>query len=261
MKPVLLAQLSDLHLGADWEGVDPAPRLEQVIEAVRSLPNPVDAVVVTGDLTADGGDEDSLLARRLLDRFDVPVHVLPGNHDLRASLRRAFELPGEGDDPIDYTVEVGELRVVVLDSIVPGHDHGAFRAERLAWLDEELGKHREQPTILAMHHPPLPTGVPEWDGINLSVSEREALATVVARHPQLRAIVGGHLHRVVSAALAGCPVLAAPSTYLQLRPNFAPSDFEGEEVVWTDPPGFALHVLRDDELSSQVEMLGPSHGG
>lgn len=261
MKPVLLAQLSDPHLGADWEGVDPAPRLEQVIEAVRSLPNPVEAVVVTGDLTADGGEVDSLLARRLLDGFDVPVHVLPGNHDLRGSLRRAFELPGEGDDPIDYSADIGELRLVVLDSIVPGHDHGAFRAEQLAWLDEELGKHRERPTILAMHHPPLPTGVPEWDGINLSVSEREALAAIVARHPQLRAIVGGHLHRVASSALGGCPVLAAPSTYLQLRPNYTPSDFEGEEVVWTDPPGFALHVLHDGELSSQVELLGPAHGG
>jgi Icc protein len=101
MKPVLLAQLSDLHLGARWEGVDPQPRLERVIEAVRSLPNPVDAVVVSGDLTAAGSEEDSLAARRLLDRFEVPVHVLPGNHDLRASLRRAFELPGEGDEPVD----------------------------------------------------------------------------------------------------------------------------------------------------------------
>jgi 3',5'-cyclic AMP phosphodiesterase CpdA len=261
MKPVLLAQLSDLHLGADWEGVDPVPRLEAVIAAVRALPNPVDAVVVSGDLTADGGDEDSLHARRLLDRFDVPVHVLPGNHDLRASLRGAFELPGEDDDPIDYSADVGDLRLVVLDSIVPGHDHGAFRPEQMAWLDEELTRHRERPTVLAIHHPPLSTGVPEWDGINLSVSEREALAAVVARHPQLRAIVGGHLHRVAVAALAGVPVLAAPSTYLQLRPNYTPSDFEGEEVVWTDPPGFALHALRDGELSSQVEMLGPNHAG
>src|SRR6185369_8131978 len=161
---------------------------------------------------------------------------------------------------VDYAVDVGELRLVVLDSIVPGHDHGAFHAERLGWLDGELGRHRERSTILAMHHPPLATGVPEWDGINLSVSEREALAAVVARHPQLRAIVGGHLHRVASSALAGCPVLAAPSTYLQLRPNYTPVDFEGDDVFWTDPPGFALHVLRDGAFSSQVELLGPVYG-
>jgi 3',5'-cyclic AMP phosphodiesterase CpdA len=262
MKPVLLAQLSDLHLGADWEGVDPRPRLEQVIEAVRALPNPVGAVVVTGDLTADGGVEDSLLARQLLDRFDVPVHVLPGNHDLRASLRSAFGLPGEEDDPIDYTVEVGALRLVVLDSIVPGEDRGALSAAQLRWLDGELGKEPQRPAILAMHHPPLATGLPEWDAINLVAPERQVLAEVVSRHPQLRAIVGGHLHRVAASALAGCPVLSAPSTYLQLLPDFDPPDFEDEdEVVWTGPPGYALHVLLDGELSSQVELLGPLHGG
>jgi len=262
MKPVLLAQLSDLHIGASWEGVDPQPRLEQVIEAVRSLPNPVDAVVVTGDLTAAGGEEDALLACRLLDRFEAPIHVLPGNHDLRAPLRRAFELPGEGDEPIDYAVDVGELRLVVLDSIVPGEDRGALEAEQLRWLDEELGKEPERPAILAMHHPPLTTGVPQWDAINLMPPEREALAAVVGRHPQLRAIVGGHLHRIVASALAGCPVLSAPSTYLQILPDFDPVDFEDEdEAPWTDPPGFALHVLLDGELSSQVELLGQVHGG
>jgi len=262
MKPVLLAQLSDLHLGARWEGVDPQPRLEAVIEAVRALPNPVDAVVVSGDLTADGGEEDSLLARRLLDRLEVPVHVLPGNHDLRASLRRAFELPGEGDEPIDYSAEVGELRLIILDSTVPGEDRGALSDGQLRWLGEELGREPDRPTLLAMHHPPLATGLPEWDEINLVAPEREALAAVVGRHPQLRAIVGGHLHRIAAAALAGCSVLSAPSTYLQMLPDFDPPDFEDDDaVVWTDPPGFALHVLLDGELSSQVELLGPTHGG
>jgi len=262
MKPVLLAQLSDLHIGAAWEGVDPRPRLEQVIEAVRSLPNSVDAVVVSGDLTADGGEEDAQLARQLLDRLDAPVHVLPGNHDLRSTLRGAFELPGEGDEPIDYSVTVGDLRLIALDSTVPGEDRGDLGAEQLRWLDEELGKEPERPAILAMHHPPLSTGIPEWDGINLLAPERAALATVVGRHPQLRAIVGGHLHRVVSSALAGCPVLSVPSTYLQILPDFDPADFQAEDAAyWTDPPGFALHVLRDGELSSQVELLGPVHGG
>jgi 3',5'-cyclic-AMP phosphodiesterase len=262
MKPVLLAQLSDLHLGARWEGVDPQPRLERVIAAVLALPNPVDAVVVSGDLTADGKDDDALLARRLLDRLEVPVHVLPGNHDLRTTLRGAFELPGEGDEPIDYAVEVGELRVLVLDSTAPGEDRGALGAEQLRWLDAELGREPERPAILAMHHPPLATGVPEWDAINLVASEREALAEIVGRHPQLQAIVGGHLHRIAAAALAGCAVLSVPSTYLQIQPDFDPVDFEDEDAaVWTDPPGFALHVLRDGELSSQVELLAPDDRG
>ncbi|HET9676521.1 MAG TPA: hypothetical protein VFP21_03340, partial [Solirubrobacterales bacterium] len=157
---------------------------------------------------------------------------------------------------VDYAAEVGELRLVVLDSNVPRQDPGAFDPAQLRWLDEVLGREPERPAILAMHHPPLVTGVPKWDGINLSASERRALAGVVARHPQLRAIVGGHLHRVAASTLAGCPVLSVPSTYLQVLPDFEPKEFEDEDFEWTGPPGFALHVLLDGELSSQVELLG-----
>jgi 3',5'-cyclic-AMP phosphodiesterase len=255
-KPVLLVQLSDLHLGAAWEGVDPAPRLERAIEAIRSLPNPVDAAVVSGDLSDDASEESYRLARELLSRFEAPVHVLPGNHDDRSRLRQAFDLPGEGDAPVDYTAEIGELRLVVLDSNVPGQDPGGFDPDQLDWLDEELGREGERPTILVMHHSPLATGIPEWDEINLVATEREALAEVVARHPQLRAIAGGHLHRTAASGLAGCPVLSAPSTYFQALPTFHPRDFAGEDFGNVGAPGFALHVLLDGELSSQVELLG-----
>ncbi|MDQ3726190.1 MAG: metallophosphoesterase [Actinomycetota bacterium] len=255
-KPLLLAQLSDLHIGSSWEGVDPVPRVERVVEAVRALPNKVDAVLVTGDVAGQGRDEEYEVARSLLDRFDCPVHVLPVNHDDRAGLRRAFDLPGEGAEPVNYSVAVGELRLVAFDSSVPGQDPGAFSPEQLAWLEEELEREPRQPTLLAMHHSPLFTGIPGWDKVNLVRGEREKLAEVVSRHPQLRAIAGGHLHRVAASTLAGCPVLSIPSTYVQSQPDFEPPDPENEDVVFGGPPGFALHVLLDGELASQVEMLG-----
>jgi 3',5'-cyclic-AMP phosphodiesterase len=249
--PTLLVQLSDLHIGGNEGGLDPIPRLEAVIEAVRSLPNEPDAVLVSGDLTDDGAAAGYLVAREMLARLEVPSHVIPGNHDDRARLREAFSLPGTGDEPVNYAVEVGELRLVLFDSIVPGQDPGNFPPEQLRWLDEALSAEPAAPTLLALHHPPLATGIPEWDAINLSVSQREALAEVVARHPQLRAIVGGHLHRVAASALAGRPVLAAPSTYWQVRPDFE----EGDEFHVLDTPGFAIHALRDGELYSQAEAV------
>jgi len=249
-KPTLLAQLSDLHIGGNENGVDPVPRLEAVVEAVRSLPNRVDAVLVSGDLTDDGAEAGYGIAREALARFEMPVHVLPGNHDDRGRIRRAFGLPGSGDEPVNYSVRVGELRLVALDSNVPGQDPGAFPAGQLEWLDAELGAEPQRPTLLAMHHTPLATGNAAWDRINLLAAEREALAGVVGRHPQVRVIVGGHLHRVAAAALAGRPVLSAPSTYLQAIP-----DFEADDVEFGGPPGFALHILSDGVLSSQVEFL------
>ena len=249
-KPALLVQLSDLHIGANENGFDPVPHLAAVVEAVRSLPNRPDAVLVSGDLTDDGDEGGYRIACELLERLDSPLHVLPGNHDDRGRLRAAFGLPGEGGEPVRYSAAVGELRLVVFDSNVPGQDPGRYDAEQLRWLDAELGAESRRPTLLALHHPPLATGIEEWDGINLEPGQRELLAAVVARHPQLRAIVGGHLHRVAASALAGVPVLAAPSTYLQARP-----DFETEGVELVPHPGFALHVLRDGELASQVESV------
>lgn len=248
--PTLLAQLSDLHVGAEENGFDPVLHLEAVVEAVRSLPNPVDAVLVSGDLTHDGGPPELQLARELLERLETPLHVFPGNHDDRALLREAFDLPGVGGEPVNYSVDVGGLRLVVFDSNVPGQDPGRYDPQQLRWLDDELRRQPDRPTLLAMHHPPLATAVPEWDGINLEPGQREVLAEVVARHPQLRAIVGGHLHRIAAGTLAGCPVVSAPSTYLQARP-----DFESEGVDFVPMPGFALHALRDGELSSQVESV------
>jgi 3',5'-cyclic-AMP phosphodiesterase len=249
-KPTLLAQVSDLHIGANESGVDPVPHLEAVVEAIRSLPNQVDAVLVSGDLTHDGGLPEFQLAGGLLERLEAPLHVLPGNHDDRSLLREAFDLPGVGDEPINYSVDVGDLRLVAFDSNVPGQDPGRYDSEQLHWLDFELRAQPDRPTLLAMHHPPLATAVREWDGINLEPGQREALAEVVARHPQLRAIVGGHLHRIAASTLAGCPVISVPSTYQQARP-----DFESEGVDFVPMPGFAIHALLDGELSSQVESI------
>lgn len=249
-KPTLLVQLTDLHIGGNENGLDPLRRLDAVLRAVRSLPNRPDAVLVSGDLTDDRAAEGYRLAKEMLVELALPLHVLPGNHDDRGRLREVFELLGSGDEPINYSARVGELRLLALDSVVPGQDPGDFPPGQLRWLDEELAAEPEAPTLLALHHTPLTTGIPEWDAINLLAPQREALAEVVVRHPQLRAIVGGHLHRVAVSALAGCPVLAAPSTYWQVRPNFA-----RDEVDPVDTPGFAIHALRDGELSSQVEMV------
>jgi 3',5'-cyclic-AMP phosphodiesterase len=248
--PILLVQLSDLHVGANEYGFDPAPHLGAVVAAVRALPNRPDAVLVSGDLTDDGAEEGYRVVRELLAGLDAPLWVLPGNHDDRGRLRSAFDLPGEGDEPVRYSVDIGELRLVVFDSNVPGQDPGRYDPEQLSWLDTELGAEPQRPTLLALHHPPLATGIEEWDGINLEPGQRPLLAEVVARHPQVRAIVGGHLHRIAASSLAGVPVLAAPSTYLQALP-----DYETEGVELMPHPGFALHVLRDGELASQIQSV------
>jgi Icc protein len=251
-RPFILAQISDPHLGEPpISGIKPKKSLREVLAAIEGLPNPVDAILVSGDLAEHAAPKEYALARGLIGGLGVPVHVLPGNKDDRATMRRAFDLPGEGDAPIDYAVDLGALRLVVVDSTIPGEDRGDFTAAQLEWLDATLADAPEQPTILAMHQPPLVTGMADWDSVIMRPADRAALAAVIERHPQVRAIVGGHLHRLTASALAGRPVIVAPSTFIQARP-----DFEREKIKLRDHfRGFLLHVLRDGELSTQVEIV------
>src|SRR5262249_31432301 len=159
------------------------------------------------------------LAAELIGALGVPFHVLPGNKDDRATMRAAFDLPGEGGAPLDYAVDLGPLRLVVIDSTIPGEDRGDFEPAQLKWLGTELSRAPAQPAIVAMHQPPLVTGMADWDSVIMRPADRQALATVIARHPQVRAIVGGHLHRIAASSLADRPVVVAPSTFVQARPN------------------------------------------
>ena len=247
----MLAQLSDSHLGAQWGGCDPVAALAAAVECVHALRPAPDAVLVTGDLTENAADAEYAQARELLASLDAPLYVLPGNHDDAAGLRRHFDMPGVDDEPVHYAADLGPLRLVVVDSTRPGENPGVLDEARLSRLDAELGAQPGVPTVIAMHHPPLVTGIPPLDEIGLPAEDRRALGAVVARHPQVRRIVGGHMHRTIAGDLAGRAVLAAPSTYMQARLDLSSAELQ----LVPDPIGFAVHVLRDGELISHIQAV------
>lgn len=102
-----------------------------------------------------------------------------------------------------------------------------------------------------MHHPPTVTGIPAWDEIGLPVADQRALGRIVARHPQVRRLIAGHVHRTISGELGSRAVLAAPSTYVQTR-----LDLELREIeLAQEPAGFAVHALLDGNLLSHVQPV------
>lgn len=250
-RPFLLAHLSDPHIGADWADGDPAARLAAAVESVRSMRQQPHAVLVSGDLADNATDSEYEHVCELLAPLHAPLYVLPGNHDDRRSLHRHFGVPGADGEPVQYSVDLGALRLVVLDSTRPGEDLGALDTDRLAWLDTELAAAPQAPTLIAMHHPPVVTGIPACDEVGLPAADRRALGEVVERHPQVRRLVAGHAHRTIIAELAGRPVLVVPSTYIQARLAF---DSAAIELV-AEPPGFALHTVLDGELISHVQPV------
>jgi 3',5'-cyclic-AMP phosphodiesterase len=250
--PFLVAQISDPHIGAAWHGEDPIAGLREVVDAVAGLADRPDAVLVSGDLTEHGDPAEYATVRELLDPLGAPVHAIGGNHDDRATLRAAFELPGQNADPVQWAVDLGSLRMIGLDTNIAGSAAGALDAERLRWLDAELARAPDQPTLLAMHHPPIMTGVAPWDAIGLPPGDQAALARVLDDHPQVRRVVSGHVHQTITASIAGRPVLTIPSTYVQGRLNFDAAEIE---LAPDEPRGFAVHALVGRDVVSYVRTL------
>jgi 3',5'-cyclic AMP phosphodiesterase CpdA len=251
--PFLLLQISDPHIGANWDGADPDESLLRAVEAILSLPDRPDALLVSGDLTDNGAPDEYRRVRELLAPLDLEPHVLPGNHDLRGPLREAFGLPGAGEEPVSYAVDLGPLRLVCLDSTIPGAEAGSLDGGRVEWLDATLAEDARTPTMIALHHPPLQTEIPTFERIGLAPDSSASLAAVIARHPQVTRIVAGHVHRSIVAELAGRAVVTVPSTYLQ-----ATLDFTAPKLTMRpEPPGFAIHALRGTSLATHLQRIPP----
>ena len=233
-----------------WAGGDPVARLAAAVETICGMPLQPDAVLISGDLSDNATDAEYEQVRELLAPLRAPLYVLPGNHDDRAVLRMHFGVPGDGAEPVQYSADLGPVRLVVVDTTLPGQVPGALDAERLAWLDAELAAAPGAPTLVAMHHPAFATGVPAWDALNLPVPDRAAFAQVVGGHPHVRRVVAGHVHRTIAGQVGGRAALTVPSTYVQTRLTF-----RDEIEVADEPAGFALHAVVDGEVISHFQPV------
>lgn len=248
----MLIQLGDLHIGADWVEVDPLTTLSTTIDTIQRLDLPVTGVLALGDLAENASDAEYASARAQLDRLGAPIHVAMGNHDDRQALRRQFGLDPAGDAPVRYATDLGPVRLIVLDTTIPGEDGGCLDEDTLTWLNSQLSDAPSAQTLLAMHHPPLVTGEAAFDRIALQADSRAALGQLLNRHPQVRRILGAHLHRPLLTEFASRPLIVAPSTYVQF-----PLDLNAVKLVAGDePPGFVVHVIsEDDSLISTFQTV------
>ncbi len=240
-----IAQITDTHVTAPEHrlcGLHTPTLLRQALAEVARQPDGFyDAVVISGDLTHKGEIEAYEELKRCIAGAQVPVHLMIGNHDDRATFRRAFagEARYTTGEFVQYAVEdVKGHRLVMLDTNVPGTARGLLCAARLAWLDATLAERPDTPTLLFLHHPPFATHIAPIDAIGLD--GLEGLAEVVARHGQLRSIHAGHAHRTMTGRLGDVPVMAAASTCHQVALDFASADI----VIGYEPPSFAM-ILAD----------------
>lgn len=239
-----LYQVTDLHIrepGRKAYGrLDTAPYLKRAVETIARCPQPPDAVVLTGDLTDFGRTAEYEHLRTILQGLACPYYLLAGNHDEAETLRATFPehsyLGTSG--PVQYSVAVGDLQLIALDTTVRGQSYGALDTSSLDWLAFELDKVSHRPVVIAMHHPPFSTLIGHMDKIGL-LEGRDTLARIVSGHPNVERVICGHLHRSIDVRFGGTIASTSPAPAHQVVLNLHPD----AASQWNlEPGGFRIHA-------------------
>lgn len=263
MSTTFLVQLTDLHIREPGQlaygRIDTAPYLKRAVQSVQRLQQAPDAVVITGDLSDFGRAGEYAHMAELLAPLAMPVYLMPGNHDDGDQLRRSFPshtyLGASGF--IQYSVKIGALRLLALDTCVPGHGHGTLCAERLGWLALQLDACRHEPVVVAMHHPPFRTLIGHMDQIGL-LEGADALEALIARHPNVERVICGHLHRAIDVRFGGSIASTAPAPAHQVCLDLAP-DAPSQWVL--EPPAFRVHAWEGSgPLVTHLASIGSFEG-
>ena len=259
----IIAQLSDFHVRPHgktaYGDVDTNAMFHDAVDAVLKLDPQPDCVVVSGDLTDCGLDEEYQIVADGLARLPMPVFVIPGNHDRREQLIQSLSprhryLPRDGF--INFVADDFPVRLIGLDSVEAGQTYGTFCATRQQWLRDTLAAGAGKPTVIAIHHPPFLVGVDGMDELRLI--DAAALGAIIKDHPEVERVLCGHYHRAITTRYAGTIGYVAPSTAHQVALDLRPG--RSNRFIM-EPPGLAVHTWRPDMgMTSHLVPIG-DYGG
>ena len=254
---MLVAQISDLHLGfePDTPREFNRARLDCALEKIRELDPPPDLLLATGDLVDRGDVASYQRLREALAELPFPVYFAVGNHDVRANFARIFPDATFADGFLQYTIEGGPLRLIVLDTLEPGRHGGAFCEVRAQWLRERLDEAPDRATLIVQHHPPIEVGI-AWMNTDPAEPWVERLAACLVGRPNVRGLICGHIHRAATTLWQGLTVATCPSTAPQVALDLKPIDPDLPDhrpLIVADPPAYKLHWWNGRELISHYQ--------
>ncbi|MBD9485295.1 3',5'-cyclic-AMP phosphodiesterase [Pseudomonas sp. PDM14] len=249
---VLLVQLSDSHLFAEEDGkllgMNTCDSLQRVIERVLDEQPRIDLMLATGDLSQDGTLDSYQRFRQMTETVGDSARWFPGNHDEVPMMREACT----GSDLLEPVVDLGNWRITLLDSSIPGAVPGYLAEDQLALLERALSEAPERHHLVCFHHHPVSIGCSWMEPIG--VRNPNALFGVLDRFPQVRAVLWGHVHQEFDQLRNDVRLLASPSTCVQ----FAPGSEEFQ--VDTTAPGYRWLRLHDDgRLETGVSRVTGIH--
>ncbi|USG59961.1 phosphodiesterase [Sneathiella marina] len=245
---MLIAQITDMHVVLPDDPMaelyQTADRLAEAVRHLNITVNKPDMVFMTGDLVNCGKVKEYELLRELISPLGMPVYLMAGNHDDCDNLRSVFPdhdyLPATG--PLCYAINDGPLKLIALDTNLPGKSQGQLGDAQLAWLDAELQACTDRNALIFMHHPPFRTGLVTMDDMNLI--DADAFGEVVSRHSNIERILCGHLHRATQTLYKGTLAQTCPSTSHQI--NLLLGETNELETV-KEPPELLLHYWTEED--------------
>lgn len=247
--PISIAQVTDIHLLAaenhQLQGIPTTESFQAVIERLQALRDELDLLLLTGDLSDDGTPQSYENLQYHLNLLKIPTYWLPGNHDCAIAMDKILNI---GMLSRRKSFQRGSWNFILLDSSVPDNLYGYLSATTLEWLDCELQLLGENPTLVALHHPPLPVNSAWLDASRLK--NPEELFAILDRYPQVKLVLFGHIHQEFQQQHHCIEYLGSPSTCFQFHsesPTFA---------INQDFPGFRLLKLYPDgKWETRVERV------
>lgn len=254
---MIIAQITDFHVGfkGPQRACENAVRLEQTLEAMEELGRKPDLILATGDLVEHPETWAYEMLKESLSNISVPIHFLMGNHDAREPFRKVFPKSEFNDGFLQYTIDNNPVRIIALDTLDPGHHGGAFCQRREQWLKSELDKDTETPTLIAMHHPPINTGI-AWLTAERNDTWVVRLRTLLSQYNNIVHMIAGHIHRSIYTQFAGTTIsvseAVAPQVKLELKEIDAHQQ-DNRDLIVRSRPVFSLHHWDGFTMTSHSE--------
>ena len=242
--PVTLVQLTDTHIhdqpDIDFKGTQPGEYLRRIIQHSKHTIDHIDAVIVTGDLTHDGGADACQQLATMLQQYDCPVYVTPGNHDehniiQQHLLNQQISMPDK--------ISLSHWQLLFADSHIQFKTAGRIETDTLQKLAQQLNEN-SQPSLLFTHHPPLAINSQWMDEIGMQ--NGDTFMQQMRSHKNLHAIIFGHIHQLWDSYDAHLRLLGTPSTCVQFKP--LSEDFGVDDI----DPGYRIITLQDDQFETRV---------
>jgi len=254
---MLVAQITDIHLGFEPDSPQEfnRQRLDAALAALSALDPLPDLLLATGDLVDRGDVASYRRLREALSALPFPIHYALGNHDVRSNFAEVFPEFALTDGFLQYVIETGPLRLIVIDTLEEGRHGGGFCDTRAAWLTARLDEAPERRTLIVQHHPPVEVGI-AWMNTDPAEPWVHRLAACLRGRSNVIGLVCGHIHRAITTRwedviVATCPS-TAPQVALELQP-IDPEHADGRPLIVADPPAYALHWWNGRELISHYD--------